>query len=128
LVVNATFHPCIPTFTTDFFNSSAMVESDSRSATLADEKEHGRSVSPSPLPSIDKEEQPAVTANTTDNEGSLKDGSVKADEGAAAVDDGEYATGMKLGLIILSLLLSIFLVGHIVLLPTSGCLRDVGFS
>jgi hypothetical protein len=90
-----------------YFNSLAMVESDSRSATLADEKDHRRSVSPSPLPSINKEEQPAITADNTDNEGSLK-----AEEGAAP-DDGEYETGMKLALIIVSLLLSIFLVGRV---------------
>jgi hypothetical protein len=84
-----------------------MVESDTRSATLADEKDHRRSVSPSPLPSINKEEQAAVTADNTDNEGSLK-----AEEGAAQ-DEGDYETGTKLALIILSLLLSIFLVGRV---------------
>jgi hypothetical protein len=83
-----------------------MVESDSRSATLADEKETRRSVSPSPLPSINKEEgigKETLEAEATDNEGSLK-----AEENVP--DDGDYATGLPLALVILSLLLSIFLV------------------
>jgi hypothetical protein len=86
---------------------------DSRSATLAEDKEVRRSISPSPSPnppgSINKELNGKVDDSTTDNEdGSVKETSM--DE--INQDDIEYPSGIRLALIIISLLMSIFLVSR----------------
>lgn len=80
---------------------------DSRAETLA-EKEVGRSISPSPRPSFNKEQDTKFDEAPTDNE----DGSVKniPEEGTSAVAEAEYPSGFRLAAIVVALLLSIFLV------------------
>jgi len=85
-----------------------MADLDSRSATLAGEKEIGRSVSPTPPASLNKEQNANLDDSTTDNEGSLKDSSAEVAE-----EDVEYPTGLRMTLIVISLLLSIFLVRNL---------------
>jgi hypothetical protein len=77
--------------------------------TLAEEKEIGRSASPTPVGSINKEK--------LDNEGSLtekeENGSIRdATPAEEAAEEGaiEYPTGARLLFIVVALVLSIFLV------------------
>ncbi len=82
---------------------------DSRSATLAEEKEVERGVSQTPVGSINKKSEAGFDDFMTDKEdGSVVDIPVEKpqDEEVAA----EYPAGTRLGLIVVSLLLSIFLV------------------
>ncbi|KAH6682863.1 putative HC-toxin efflux carrier [Halenospora varia] len=82
-----------------------MVDADSRSATLAGDKEGAaRSISPSPRPSFNKDDK-KFEDSPTDNE----DGSVR-NTPADGEDEGEYPTKVKLAMIVVALLLSIFLV------------------
>jgi len=84
-----------------------MADIDSRSATLAGDHEVGRSLSPTPAGSLNKETNAKIDDSTTDNEdGSFKETSM--DE--INQDDIEYPSGFRLALIVISLLLSIFLV------------------
>jgi hypothetical protein len=84
-----------------------MADIDSRSATLAEDKEARRSISPTPPGSLNKELNSKIDDSTTDNEdGSFKESSL--DE--INQDDIEYPSGVRLALIVVSLLLSIFLV------------------
>lgn len=80
-----------------------MVETDSRSATLAEPENLQRSISPSPRGSLNKEEK--INDETTDNEGSFKNADTDAEKAEI-----QYETGIRLTFIIIALLLSIFLV------------------
>jgi hypothetical protein len=90
-------------------------EMDSRAETLAGEKEAGRvedketgrTRSPSPVPSIDKEKND-FGDQPTDIEGSIPE--EKTFNDASADDEGDYPSGFRLAAIVLALLLSIFLV------------------
>jgi hypothetical protein len=80
---------------------------DSRAETLAEDKEMGRSVSPSPPTSINKETKANLDDLPTDNE----DGSVRDVTPAEGVEgEGEYPEGFRMAAIVIALLLSIFLV------------------
>ncbi|KAG9233832.1 putative HC-toxin efflux carrier [Amylocarpus encephaloides] len=79
-----------------------MVGDDSRSATLAEKDDVGKSITPSPRGSLSKEEK-TDAGEVTDNEESLKNNT------ATVEDEGEYETGARLIFIIIALLLSIFL-------------------
>ena len=85
---------------------------DSRSETLAGEKEVGRSVSPSPPGSLNKERLEAngsFDESPTDKEdGSIRNSPAPAVEGDD--DEGEYPDGFRMAMIVVALLLSIFLV------------------
>lgn len=80
-----------------------MVETDSRSATLAEPENPQRSISASPRDSLNKEEK--INDETTDNEGSFKNADSEGEEVEVI-----YETGIRLTFIIIALLLSIFLV------------------
>jgi hypothetical protein len=90
---------------------------DSRAETLADEKmgedkETGRTrtPSPSPIPSIEKENN-EFGDQPTDIEGSIHEAKKdEADGDAPASNDVEYPSGFRLAAIVIALLLSIFLV------------------
>jgi hypothetical protein len=56
---------------------------DSRSLTLAEEKDHEKSVSPSPAPTIGKENKTDIDDSATDKE----DGSIQENAAAAAADE-----------------------------------------
>lgn len=82
---------------------------DSRSLTLAEEKEHGNSVSPSPAPTVGKDLKSDVDDSGTDKEdGSFRE--VPPTMANMEEDDGEYPTGFKMAAIVFALVLSIFLV------------------
>jgi len=79
---------------------------DSRSMTLAEEKETGRSTSPSPAASLRKETKAEMEDEKTDNENeSIENGTNTDGENAE-----EYPDGMRMAFIVIALLLSIFLV------------------
>ncbi|KAF4635470.1 hypothetical protein G7Y89_g2615 [Cudoniella acicularis] len=82
-----------------------MIDVDSRSVTLAGDREPGRSISPSPRPSLSKENKNLEDSSTDNEEGSTKETSAGPEE-----DLGEYPAKGRLILIVMSLLLSIFLV------------------
>jgi len=86
---------------------------DSRSETLAGEKEVGRSVSPSPPGSLNKERLEAKGSfdeSPTDKEdGSIRNSPAPAADGGDD-DEGEYPDGVRMAMIVVALLLSIFLV------------------
>ncbi len=83
---------------------------DSRAETLA-EKEVGRSMSPSPRPSFNKEEDTKFDEAPTDNEeGSVRNVSDRAPPAEREEDEAEYPTGFRLAAIVVALLFSIFLV------------------
>jgi len=79
---------------------------DSRSATLAEEKEFGTSVTPSIDDSILKETKEDVDRTQARNE---KDEEANANL-EEEEDDGEYPTGFRMAMIVVALVLSIFLV------------------
>ncbi len=79
---------------------------DSRSVTLAEEKGIGRSATPSPRPSLEKETKTDLDDSTTDRE----DGSVADDTSPEEEVEGMYPEGIRLAFIVVALLLSIFLV------------------
>jgi MFS transporter, DHA2 family, glioxin efflux transporter len=78
---------------------------DSRSLTLAEEKEIGTSTAPSPAASLRKEAKTELEDEKTDNEESVENGTNTDGE-----DSGEYPDGMRMAFIVIALLLSIFLV------------------
>jgi hypothetical protein len=81
---------------------------DSSAATLAEEKEVGRSASPTPLGSINKEKFDGDdTATEKEENGSVRNATL-ADEGGEG--EIEYPTGIRLTFIVVALVLSIFLV------------------
>ena len=85
---------------------------DSRAETLAEDKETERGISRSLVGSINKKSEAGFDGFTTDREdGSVIDvpKEVSQDEEVGA----EYPTGIRMGLIVVSLLLSIFLVRSI---------------
>ena len=77
---------------------------DSRSATLAGGKEVGRTATPSPRPSYEKENK-TDTDDSTDKE----DGSTTNDASPEEAVE-QYPEGFRLASIVVALLLSIFLV------------------
>ncbi|KAI9055863.1 hypothetical protein LZ554_000801 [Drepanopeziza brunnea f. sp. 'monogermtubi'] len=83
---------------------------DSRAETLTEEKEVGRSVSPTPTRSLNKETTGANSFDdgaTHQREGSVQNDAVvqEGDE-----DEGDYPAGLRMAFIVIALLLSIFLV------------------
>ncbi len=84
---------------------------DSRAPTLAGEKEVGRSVSPTPPVSLNKEayeENGSFDDGPTDKEdGSVRNADVAEGGGE---DEGEYPDATRMAFIVIALLLSIFLV------------------
>jgi MFS transporter, DHA2 family, glioxin efflux transporter len=80
---------------------------DSRSMTLAEEKEVGRTATPSPRPSFEKESKTDL-GGTTDQE----DGSIINEASPEEVVEGQYPEGLRLACIVIALLLSIFLVSY----------------
>jgi MFS transporter, DHA2 family, glioxin efflux transporter len=85
---------------------------DSRSITLAGDKEVGMTATPSPRPSFEKESKTDLDDVPTDNEdGSVTNGSPGegGEEGEEEVE-GEYPEGLRLAFIVIALMLSIFLV------------------
>ncbi|KAE9375543.1 putative HC-toxin efflux carrier [Stipitochalara longipes BDJ] len=78
---------------------------DSRSITLAGDKEIGRTATPSPRPSFEKEAK-ADLGDTTDQE----DGSMRNEVLPEEDVEGQYPEGLRLACIVIALLLSIFLV------------------
>lgn len=84
---------------------------DSRSETLAGEKEVGRSVSPTPPGSLNKE---TLEANGSFDESPTdkEEGSIKNATAVEGGDDeeGEYPDATRMAFIVIALLLSIFLV------------------
>jgi hypothetical protein len=84
---------------------------DSRSVTLAGDKEGLRTASPSLRPSFDKEAKTDL-GDTTDQE----DGSLRNEALPAELEDGEgqYPAGFRLACIVIALLLSIFLVSFLI--------------
>ena len=100
---------------------------DSRAETLA-EKEVGRSISPSPRPSFNKEEDTKFDEAPTDNEeGSVKNVS-EATGAATEEDEGEYPSGFRLAAIVVALLMSIFLVSIVYVLQLTVTNSLSGFS
>jgi MFS transporter, DHA2 family, glioxin efflux transporter len=90
---------------------------DSRSVTLAEDKEVGRPTTPSPRPSFEKESKTDLEDSPTDKEdGSITNGNAPEEE-----VDGQYPEGFRLAFIVIALLLSIFLVSYTVHRPP---LRD----
>jgi hypothetical protein len=81
---------------------------DSRSITLAEEKDIGTSVTPSPRESLNKERKAEQDNTTTENEGSSIQ-NVPAASGEED-DEGEYPDATRMTFIVIALLLSIFLV------------------
>jgi hypothetical protein len=80
---------------------------DSRSITLAEEKDIGTSITPSPLESLNKERKAEQDNTTTENVG----GSIQNVPAASGEDDeGEYPDATRMTFIVIALLLSIFLV------------------
>jgi hypothetical protein len=80
---------------------------DSRSFTLAEEKDFGTSVTPSPRESLNKERKAEQDNTTTENEG----GSIQNVPAASGEDEeGEYPDSTRMTFIVIALLLSIFLV------------------
>jgi MFS transporter, DHA2 family, glioxin efflux transporter len=87
---------------------------DSRSMTLAEEKEMGPSTTPSFAPSAEKETKADLEDSSTEKE----DESVQETPAAApdGEDDlGEYPSGFKMAAIVAALILSIFLVSSVTL-------------
>lgn len=84
---------------------------DSRSVTLAEEKEVGRTATPSPRPSYEKETKADTDDSPTDNE----DASITNAPALASEEDveGQYPEGFRLAFIVVALLLSIFLVSFL---------------
>lgn len=83
---------------------------DSRAPTLAEEKEVGRSVSPTPPVSLNKE---AIEANASFDDGPTdkEDGSIRnVDISEGGEEEGEYPDATRMAFIVIALLLSIFLV------------------
>jgi len=81
---------------------------DSRSLTLAEEKEIGTSTAPSQAASLRKEAMTELEDEKTDNEESVEN--VTNTDGE---DSGEYPDGMRMAFIVIALLLSIFLVSTV---------------
>jgi hypothetical protein len=79
---------------------------DSRSLTLAEEKEIETSTSPSPAASLRKETKTELEDEKTDN----KEEPVENGTNTDGEDSGEYPDGMRMAFIVIALLLSIFLV------------------
>jgi hypothetical protein len=81
---------------------------ESSAATLTEEKGIGRSASPTPVGSINKEKLDTEGSLTEKEEnGSVRDAAATGEE--AAVEE-EFPTGLRLFFIIVALVLSIFLV------------------
>jgi hypothetical protein len=83
---------------------------DSRSLTLAEEKEFENTATPSPRPSFEKETKTDTDGSPTDKE----DGSVTNTPPGGEVE-GEYPEGFRLAFIVIALLMSIFLVSSLIL-------------
>jgi hypothetical protein len=79
---------------------------DSRSLTLAEDKEVGSTATPSPRPSFEKESKTDLEDSPTDKE----DGSFTNDNAPEEEVEGQYPEGFRLAFIVIALLLSIFLV------------------
>jgi hypothetical protein len=79
--------------------------------TLAEEKEVGRTATPSPRPSFEKETKTDTDDSPTDQE----DGSVTNTPSPEEEVEGEYPEGFRLAFIVIALLLSIFLVSFPIL-------------
>jgi len=91
---------------------------DSRTTTLAGDKEVGRTVAPSSRSSFEKEGKPYLEDPPTDNE----DGSTtNANSPEEEEVEGQYPKGVRLAFIVIALLLSIFLVSC----PMHVCLYRV---
>ncbi|TVY86564.1 putative efflux pump, partial [Lachnellula willkommii] len=82
---------------------------DHRTATLAAEKEVGRSASSTPSESLNREKNPNLDSSTTESE----DDSFKETPPELQDKDMEYPTGIRMALVVISLLLSIFLVRYL---------------
>ncbi len=80
---------------------------DSRSITLTEDKEVGRTVTPSPRPSFEKEIKTDLGDTTDQENGSITDGASPGEEVV-----GDYPEGLRLAFIVIVLLLSIFLVSR----------------
>ncbi|TVY17154.1 MFS gliotoxin efflux transporter gliA [Lachnellula arida] len=79
---------------------------DPRTTTLAAEKEVGRSASSTPSESLNREKNPNLDSSTTESE----DDSFKETPAEVQDEDMEYPTGIRMTLVVISLLISIFLV------------------
>lgn len=79
---------------------------DSRTTTLAGDKEVGRTAVPSSRSSFEKEEKTDLEDSPTDNE----DGSIRNANSPEEEVEGQYPEGLRLAFIVIALLLSIFLV------------------
>ena len=84
---------------------------DSRSVTLAEEKELDTGVTTSTQGSIRRDKSELDDVPTENEEGSIRD-KTKAEDDPVAEEDvaGEYPSGMKMAFIVVALVLSIFLV------------------
>ena len=80
---------------------------DSRSITLAGDKEVGRTATPSPRPSFEKESKTDLDDTTDQENGSITNGASSEEEA-----EGQYPEGLRLAFIVIALLLSIFLVSY----------------
>ena len=86
---------------------------DSRSATLAEEKELGTSVTPSINASLQKEtEEDLEDARARDEKDEEANVNLEEEEG-----EGEYPTGFRMAMIVVALVLSIFLVSTPIIIP-----------
>jgi hypothetical protein len=87
------------------------MDMDSRSVTLAEEKQVGRTATPSPRPSYEKE----TKADTDDSPTDREDDSITNAPALASEEDikGQYPEGLRLAFIVVALLLSIFLVSFL---------------
>jgi MFS transporter, DHA2 family, glioxin efflux transporter len=88
------------------------MDMDSRSVTLAEEKEVGRTATPSPRPSYEKENRTDTDDSPTDKE----DGSITNAPAPTSEEEveGQYPEGFRLAFIVVALLLSIFLVSFLI--------------
>lgn len=80
---------------------------DSSAATLNEEKEFERSPSPTPVGSINKDKDVEGSFTEKEEDGSIRNATPAETSGEPEV---VYPTGFKLGMIIVALVLSIFLV------------------
>ena len=86
---------------------------DSRSLTLAEEKEFGTGATSSPHGSILNEKTDLDDTQTENGDGSIRNpANAEADAGD---EEGEYPSGVRMALIVVSLILSIFLVSALMM-------------
>ena len=89
------------------FHLLSHINMDSRSITLPGDKEVGKTATPSPRPSFEKESKTDLGDTTDQEDGSMRN-QVLPEEDV----EGQYPEGVRLACIVIALLLSIFLVNH----------------